>query len=172
MKLWFGLGNIGNQYKNTLHNIGQFSILALLEKHSYTIKENKKLGYLEIEQSLFSNTKIYFPLTFMNLSGEAVISVIKKSNLSPDDIVIFHDEVEIPKGDIRYKISGSAKGHNGVRHITQTLNTDQFSRIRIGVGRPENPEIDLASYLLSKVDLSTILNKQKLITVLQDNHLI
>ena len=136
MKLIIGLGNPGAKYKGTRHNIGFITV------DEFAYQEN-----LEFNQSLFDATftqthidgeKVILmkPLTYMNLSGQAVRPLMNYFKIGIEDIVVLYDDMDLPVGKIRLRQKGSAGGHNGIKSIISCLGSDQFNRIKIGVGRP------------------------------------
>ena len=137
MKIIVGLGNPGAEYAMTKHNVGFMLIDALA-------KEIDACNWHEDFKALISNTfvdgeKIFLvkPLTFMNLSGEAVRPIMDYYKLTPDDLIVAHDDMDLATGVIRLRPKGSGGGHHGVESIIQHLNgNENFARIRIGVGRP------------------------------------
>lgn len=141
MIIWIGLGNPGKKYAQTRHNAG---ILVLNDLISLNWKENPSLKAYTAE---LPGHYFLFPATYMNNSGQAIASFMKKNASKVKAIVVFHDEIELPPGAVKPKESGGHKGHNGLRDIIQVLGHGEFFRIRIGVGRPEAG--DVANYVLS-----------------------
>ena len=160
MYLWVGLGNPGEKYKNTRHNLGVYAIQQLVQE--YKLRENSKLSALICEQTLFPNVFIIFPQTYMNRSGESVLKAVKYLNLELKDVVIFHDDVELLPKDIRYKFGGGHKGHNGLRDITDRMGMSDYHRIRLGVGKSTHENMALADFLLEPTNLKNILNLDSL----------
>lgn len=135
IKLIIGLGNPGRSYYHHRHSIGFRVLDALAEKYgvSWQKKNNMELAELSID-----GKKIYLvkPQTYMNSSGE-VLQYFKKQGLTtPDEILVVHDELELPFGKLAFKTGGSAKGHNGLKSIIAVLGSDGFQRLRFGIGRP------------------------------------
>jgi len=152
MKLIVGLGNPGEKYKKTYHNIG-FLVLDKLtrgfvfdKKFNAGIKKEKNVIYLK-------------PNTFMNLSGRAVSKVASYYKIKPEDIWVISDDIYLPLDKIRIRIEGSAGGHNGLESIIKELGTNNFVRFRIGIGKPE--KMPYEKYVLQnfKKDESKIINK-------------
>jgi peptidyl-tRNA hydrolase, PTH1 family len=147
MKLIVGLGNPGEKYLLTRHNVGFRAIFSLAKTYniSSTFYRHKSLL---AEGDIFGHKLILAqPLIFMNKSGEAVKLLKDFYQLSENDIIIIYDDLDIPPGKIRIKIKGSSGGHNGIKSIIESLNTRDFPRIRIGIGRP--PEgIEAINYVL------------------------
>ncbi len=133
--LLVGLGNPGPRYIGTRHNLGAEVLQRWQEKKDELRATNYKLHYL-------------FPNTGMNNSGEAVAGFLSTHKIPVDHIIVLHDDVELPLGEVRVTVGGSAKGHNGVRSIQKTLGTSDFIRLRLGVGRPAE-EVPLDEFVLS-----------------------
>ena len=128
-----GLGNIGNEYDNTRHNIG-FKVLDALAKASNTVFADARYGAIA-KITLKGRTLILLkPSTFMNLSGNAVRYWMNKENITPDRLLVITDDLALPLGKIRLKGQGSNGGHNGLGNIIQTISTQQFARLRFGIG--------------------------------------
>jgi len=147
MKAVFGLGNPGKKYVHTRHNLG-FNVLDYLaqifnKSFVYNNPQYKltKITYCEQELLLVK------PWTFMNLSGTAVSDVCNNYNISGSDLLIVYDDLHLPFGTLRFRTKGSDGGHNGIKSIIDWLTTDQFSRLRIGIGDEENH--DLVDFVLS-----------------------
>ncbi|AGA66367.1 putative peptidyl tRNA hydrolase [Brachyspira pilosicoli P43/6/78] len=135
-KLVIGLGNPGEEYKNHRHNIGFIIIDKLAQNLSLKFDNNKK-------KSLFTRAKLnntdfilLKPQTFMNLSGESAIYISKFFNIKPEDIIVIYDDMDIPFGIFKIKKGGSSGGHNGIKSLIAQLQTDDFIRLRVGIGRP------------------------------------
>lgn len=145
-----GLGNPGKKYVGTRHNIGFEALDAVAAKYGIDIKKAKfnaiyGEGMIEGEKVVLVK-----PQTFMNLSGEAVREFREWYKTDNSQIIIIYDDVSLPVGKMRIRPKGSAGGHNGMKSIIYQLNSEEFPRIRIGIGSPENPEFDLADYVLGK----------------------
>lgn len=134
MALIAGLGNPGAEYRDTRHNIG-FELLDLLsEKLSVTFESESGLYDLGEARFKGQNVLLVKPKTYMNLSGKAIRKVLTKTNLSPRQCLVCYDDVNLDVGTIRLRPSGSAGGHNGIQNIIDELKTNQFPRLRIGIG--------------------------------------
>ncbi len=145
-----GLGNSGKKYTGTRHNMGFEALDAVAAKYNIDIKKsrfNALYGEGTIEGEKVVLVK---PQTFMNLSGEAVREFKNWYKTDTSQIIIIYDDVSLPVGKMRIRKKGSAGGHNGMKSIIYQLNSDEFPRIKLGVGSPENPEFDLADYVLGK----------------------
>jgi peptidyl-tRNA hydrolase, PTH1 family len=142
-----GLGNPGKKYELTKHNIGFLVLDQLADKFEIPVEQKKfksLFGQLELDKN-----KIYLlkPQTYMNLSGEAIKEAASFFKIEPQNLLIIHDDLDFPFGTVRIKIGGGAGGHNGLSSIIEHLGTDEFTRIRIGIGRPSTP-MDPAGYVL------------------------
>lgn len=148
MYLIVGLGNPGEKYELTRHNIG-FLVVDSINKKLNTTMAAGKGSYL-ISNAIVDGKKVYVikPTTYMNLSGDAVQQVVHYFKISRSNIIIISDDINLKTGQIRIRESGSAGGHNGLSDIIQKLGTDQFIRIRCGVGNDFRPG-QQADYVLS-----------------------
>jgi peptidyl-tRNA hydrolase, PTH1 family len=128
-----GLGNIGEEYKNTRHNIG-FTVLDAMAKASNVSFTDRRYG--AICQFKFKGRELFLlkPSTYVNLSGIAVNYWLKKENIPLENMLVIVDDLAIPPGSIRMRKKGSDGGHNGLSHISNTLSTTEYARIRIGIG--------------------------------------
>ena len=145
-----GLGNPDNKLLATRHNIGFWFIEALSDRLNISFKDNSKKGY---QDSSYENEgsviKLLKPMTFINDSGTPLLTFIKNSNITPKDILIAYDDLDLAPGKVRLKFSGGSGGHNGVKDIISKLGTKDFWRLKIGIGKPEFKE-DVISYVLGK----------------------
>lgn len=151
MKYIIGIGNPGKKYQNTRHNIGFDVVLWLGKRVGAGLKpvrweENKvlKADIFESESALFIK-----PLTFVNKTGDVVSAILKRNGAKPQDFLILCDDVNLEFGKIRLRSSGSAGGHHGLESVIEALGSEDFSRLRIGVGTSEMP-VDLTGYVLEK----------------------
>lgn len=146
MKLIVGLGNPGKEYINTRHNVG-FMVLDYFLGNNLKWKEKFNGLYYE---SLIEGEKVIFlkPLTFMNLSGEAVVKYKNYFNLDIEDILVIHDDMDIDLGKYKLKRNSSSGGHNGIKSIINSLNSNAFLRLKIGI--THNKNIDTVDYVLGK----------------------
>ena len=143
-----GLGNPGKKYENTRHNTGFAVIDRTLAKLNVELDKNKfNADYTMINRN---GEKIYIlkPLTYMNLSGEAVVPFMKYFGIEPEDLVVVHDDLDLPVGKIRLRQSGSCGGQNGMRNIIDLLGDSNIKRIRVGIGK--DPLIPVVDYVLGK----------------------
>ena len=154
MHLLVGLGNPGPEYERTRHNVGQDAVDALARRHGVSLKEGRDKAL--VGEFTMNDEKVVLavPLTFMNESGQAVRALVKRHNLKDDAfasrLVVVHDELDLPPGAVRVKEGGGLAGHNGLRSITSHLSTQDYLRVRIGVGKPLSAELG-ADHVLRKV---------------------
>jgi len=132
-----GLGNIGNEYKNTRHNIG-FKILDTLAESSNIFFKDTRYAYRSELKYKGRNFVLIKPTTYMNLSGKAINYYLQKEKLSREKLLIITDDIALPFGTLRLKPKGSAGGHNGLSHIIETIGNQQFARLRFGIGNDFN----------------------------------
>lgn len=146
-----GLGNPGDEYKFTRHNAGLDFINLLCDKYSLSLKkENQILGYFAEYETESYKLILVAPSTYMNESGLCISKCMKFFNVSTDQILIVHDELDLPNASMKFKESGGHGGHNGLRNIIDHLKGDNsFKRLRIGIGKPTK-EKDTISYVLKK----------------------
>jgi len=136
MKCIVGLGNIGRKFDLTRHNIGFMVIDELCRKHGLELDKQKFNGLYTIATIKAEKVLLVEPMTYMNLSGEAVRPLMDYYKVTTEDILVLYDDLDMPPGRLRLRPKGSAGGHNGIRSLIQHLGTDEFKRIRIGIGRP------------------------------------
>ena len=135
MKVIAGLGNPGKEYEETRHNAGFMVIERLSRRWDIKGKQESRFEAI-VGEGRFGNDKVVLvePLTFMNLSGRAIQKVLAFYKLTPDDVLVVYDDFALPLGTLRIRLSGSAGGHNGISSIIQSLGTQAFPRLRVGVG--------------------------------------
>lgn len=146
-----GLGNVGKQYEGTRHNIGFAAVDHFAEKNDFPGWTDKKDLKCHLTQLTMQDTRVILikPTTFMNLSGQAVQATAHFYKIEPSRILVVHDELDIPFGQIRTRIGGSAAGHNGIKSVTNTIG-EQYGRVRIGVGPKDHTEQDSADFVLAR----------------------
>ncbi len=149
MKLIVGLGNKGEEYEKTRHNIGFEFINFFSEKNKFLMNNKNKLANWGIKTIKGKKVILSKPLTYMNLSGEAVIFFKKKYKIELNNILIIHDDIDLPLFKIKIKKGGGSAGHKGIVSIIEKLKGDDFPRVRIGVGKPE-VKTRVSEYVLSK----------------------
>ena len=153
MKLVVGLGNPGREYRETRHNVGFMVIDELARRHQLTMA----LAPSQVPDAFLAKKYgpepllVAKPLTFMNRSGEAVSALARYYDIAPADLLVVVDEVALPFGRLRARARGSAGGHKGLLSVIERLNTQEFPRLRLGVGRGDSRR-DLADHVLSKFD--------------------
>ena len=147
MLLIIGLGNIGKEYENTRHNIGFMAIDEIQKKYDFPdFKEKNKYFFSKKDDIILTK-----PTTYMNLSGDAVIALASLYKIPPENIIVIHDDLDLPTGKIKTKQGGGNGGHNGLKSIDKAIGTNYY-RIRIGIDHPRNhtPQIDVSNYVLGK----------------------
>ena len=144
-----GLGNPGKDYANTKHNCGFRAIDLIAEKLNCKIDKAKFQGLYG--QATFSGTKLYLlkPQTYMNLSGRSVLQISAYFNVPPQKIIVLFDDISLEPGRLRLRSDGSAGGHNGIKSIIAELGSQDFPRVKIGVGAKPHKDADLADWVLS-----------------------
>lgn len=149
MKLIVGLGNPGEEYEFTPHNLGFLAIDRLASKYKVEVR-NRQCRALTARVAIGSEQVLLAkPETYMNLSGLAVGELVEKNELKPEvDLIVIHDELDFPFGTVRLRQRGSSAGHNGIESVIDALGTQEFLRIRLGVA-PDYKVSDGKSYLLS-----------------------
>ena len=145
-----GLGNPGKEYENTRHNVGfrTTDLLAGVLKTKIDRLKFKALTRMVTVQG--KKVLLVQPQTFMNLSGAAVGALASYYKVKPERILVIFDDISLPVGRIRIRKDGSAGGHNGIKSIIQSLGSDQFPRVKVGVGAKPHPDYDLADWVLSR----------------------
>ena len=149
MKLIVGLGNPGREYADNRHNIGFMCLDGVAKKNG--IKLNERQGKAKTGSGHIGGEEVTLvkPQTFMNLSGDAVAALVRKLKVEPQDILVIHDDLDLPLGRIRIREKGGAGGHNGLKSIIARLGTQEFARVRVGIGRPqEGDRTDVIDYVL------------------------
>ena len=150
MKLIIGLGNPGSVYENTYHNLGFMAVTKLADMIGASFDKAKFNSIYATGKIKDEKVLIIKPLTYMNLSGEAVKAFASFYKLAPEDIIVFCDDIDLAKGDVRYRENGSGGTHNGLKNIVYNLSSQNFKRIRIGAGNDKT--MPLVDYVLSKID--------------------
>jgi PTH1 family peptidyl-tRNA hydrolase len=144
MYLIAGLGNPGDKYTKTRHNIGFLVIDAITKDLSTT-----NINNTNFKSQLYKNLSNLYckPQTFMNLSGEAILSIVEYYDIANENVIIVHDDLDLPFGTVKFKLGGGHGGHNGLRSIDSHIGSD-YIRVRVGIGKPEQKK-DVANYVLS-----------------------
>lgn len=158
MKIIVGLGNPGEKYANTYHNMGYMAVTKLSEKLGKKIDKKDCSSLVTVFSRNNEKIILALPETYMNLSGEAVNALLKKYDGTTDDLIVVYDDIDLKAGNLRLRKAGSSGTHNGMRNIIKMINKSDFKRIRIGIG--DKPEyMDMADYVLS----SPVKEKKELI---------
>ena len=156
-----GLGNPGREYELTRHNIGFMVVEEMARRWNMRFKAPRRQVRLAFGEVAGAPVALLEPLAYMNLSGKPVALALIELALSPTQMLVIHDDVDLPLGRIRLRLKGSAAGHKGVQSIIDSLGTTEFARLRIGIGRPSNG--DVKEYVLTpfsreeEVDVSDLL---------------
>ena len=160
-----GLGNPGSEYAQTRHNIGRMVLESLASDLNLNLKEKFK-GYFAKTSVKGEEVIVLLPETYMNLSGESVLACSKFFKIKPEEILIVHDEIDLPFGNLAFKKGGGLAGNNGLKSVTSCLGTQDFLRFRLGVGRPAHGNV--ASYVLSRFSGDEQISLEKFITVAKE----
>lgn len=156
MRIVVGLGNPGQTYSNTRHNIGFMVIDEILKNYQAGPSYNKKFEALIY--SLDKDRLLVKPQTFMNVSGKSVNRIVNFYKVKPEDLLVVHDDVDLEFGDIRHHFGKKSAGHNGVQSIIDAVGSEKFSRVRIGIGRPHptaGEKIEIDKWVLQKFKENT-----------------
>ncbi|HLM17544.1 MAG TPA: aminoacyl-tRNA hydrolase [Acidimicrobiia bacterium] len=135
-----GLGNPGDEYARTRHNVGAEVVELLAKRHGATLKKGKERARADQVRIGSSLVALAIPLTYMNDSGLAVAPLVRRYGVEPEQLVVVQDELDLPVGVLKVKNGGGLAGHNGLRSIKAHLHSDAFLRVRIGVGKPVSKE--------------------------------
>ncbi len=168
IKLIVGLGNPGSEYEQTRHNAGFWFIDKIISLKNLSLKPEKKFSalvgsYSENNQIVY----ILMPQKYMNLSGQSVQSFCQFYKINPNEILVAHDELDLPVGCVRLKDAGGSGGHNGLKDIINKLGTQSFYRLRIGIGHPRdvNNQQQVHDYVLNRPNVS---DKAKILDAIDD----
>ena len=141
------LGNYGQRYENTRHNIGFLAAERLIEKNGLRCNRLRFRALTELIDFGGARVLLMLPQTYMNLSGEAAGEAARFYKLPPERVLVISDDVSLPLGKVRVRGGGSAGGHNGLKNIIAHLGSDRFPRVKVGVGAPPDPEYDMADWV-------------------------
>lgn len=161
MKLVVGLGNPGDQYEKTRHNVGFMALDQIAKKNRVQINLQKFNSLYTIFEKNNEKILLLKPCTYMNLSGEAVHAFVKYYKIEVQDILVIHDDLDLDLGKIKLKYKGSSGGHNGLKNIELHLHTQEYKRLKIGISK--NITSDTKDYVLGNFSLN---EKEKLNSVL------
>ena len=142
-----GLGNPGPEYEGTRHNAGYRVTEALARELSASRPFRLQKSICATAVYVGSRLILVQPITYMNLSGQAVVELFRRYRLAPENLLLIHDELDLPLGSIRFKLGGSSAGHQGVQSVIDSLGNSDFLRLRFGIGRPPVPE-ETVAYVL------------------------
>lgn len=158
MKLIIGLGNFEAKYLFTRHNAGFMAVDFFAQEHGVTFKSEQKFKAQIAKFKLDAEDIILLkPLTYMNLSGEAVIAVMNFYKIEPKDILVIYDDIALDLGTLRFRASGSDGGHNGIKSIAKMISTQKFDRLKIGIGpQPPIPSENFVLQNFSKDELEKL----------------
>ena len=157
IKLIVGLGNPGQQYRFTRHNAGAMFLETLCDNfHGELRPQSKFFGLADRITIAGHDVRLLFPTTFMNNSGQAVSAMARYYDIATEDILVAYDELDLPVDTVRLKSGGGHGGHNGVRDIAKALGSNEFQRLRNGIGRPTGKGIDYVLGVPSKQDADAL----------------
>jgi len=167
MLLFVGLGNPTSNSENNRHNVG-FKIIDNINKKFNLSKQKPKFKGL-LTTGNIGNEKVYAikPLTFMNNSGICIRELIEYFKIDAEDVIVFHDDLDVEFGKIKAKFGGSSAGHNGIASIDKFIGKD-YSRVRIGIGKPKN-NVDVADYVLQNFDEDETVSIEKILENITDS---
>ncbi len=157
MKIVVGLGNIGDKYDKTRHNIGFMFLEYLEEKYGFSVSKKNKNSF--VGEVNIKGKKVVFvkPTTYMNLSGEAVNNICSWYKEDVSNLIVAFDDIDIPFGDVRYKEKGSGGTHNGMKSVVGIMKTTEISRLKLGIGGLKHENEDLANFVLGRFSKDEIL---------------
>ena len=175
MYLIVGLGNPEEKYSNTRHNMGFDVINELSKECDIKVSKSKFDAFYGMGEINSKKVILVKPQTYMNLSGESIIKFKKFYKISNKNIIVVYDDIDLKLGDIRLKAKGSSGSHNGMKSVVENLNTEEFIRVRIGIGSPENKE-DIIKYVIGQIpktergilDQSILKAKDSIIEILEN----
>jgi PTH1 family peptidyl-tRNA hydrolase len=133
-----GLANPGTEYAGTRHNVGGEVVELLAQRHGAKLRKGKERAMVDEVTVDGKRVALAIPLTYMNDSGESVRLLVRRYGVDPTQLVVVHDELDLPVGRIKLKLGGGLAGNNGLKSIRQHLHTDDFARVRIGIGKPNH----------------------------------
>ncbi len=148
MKLIVGLGNPGSRYAKNRHNIGFMGLDHLARANGIKFDKRQGHAYVGLGKIAGQDVALAKPQTYMNVSGESVILLMQKYKVEPVDLVVVHDDLDLPLGKLRISFGSSSGGHRGIKSIINVLGSQQFNRVRIGIGRPGEEEADVIDFVL------------------------
>jgi PTH1 family peptidyl-tRNA hydrolase len=135
-----GLGNPGDEYRGSRHNLGAEVVELLAERHGGRLRKRKERALVDEVTMDGKRVALAVPLTYVNDSGHAVGALVRRFGVTPEELVVVHDELDLPVAELKVKSGGGLAGHNGLRSIVEHLHTQDFQRVRVGVGKPVSKE--------------------------------
>ena len=151
MYLVVGLGNPGKEYENTYHNVGFLTVERIAKELGVSFDRGECRALTAHARVNGEKVILAKPITYMNLSGESVAELVHKYKIEADRFVVLYDDMDLPRGNLRIRYQGSAGTHNGMKNEIQRLGTQEFMRMRIGIGHPETPQMDVKDFVLSRI---------------------
>jgi PTH1 family peptidyl-tRNA hydrolase len=148
IKLIVGLGNPGEEYKNTRHNAGYMAVDAFAKKFGFKNFKTRHLSEIATGRFAGKNLILAKPLTYMNNSGLAVENILEEEGIEPSEMVVVYDDIDLPLGTTRLRMRGSSGGHKGMDSIISAIKTSEFPRLKLGIGRPQGKG-DVVKWVLS-----------------------
>lgn len=168
MNLLVGLGNFGKEYDNTRHNCGFLLIDKIIARYKLTAQGKKFKSDFFVGEIDGKKIIAIKPQTYMNISGEAVCEVMNFYKISLQNLMVFHDDLDLAFGKVKYKVGGGNGGHNGLKSIDNNIGAE-YARLRLGIGRPQNPNYEISNYVLSKFSEEELNFFDKLTNKITDN---
>jgi PTH1 family peptidyl-tRNA hydrolase len=167
MRVVAGLGNPGDRYRRTRHNVGFLVVDALAARHG--IQRERVESDAWVAETAFAGEDVLLvkPLTFMNRSGAAIAPLLEARGLGPQELVVVVDDVALEQGTLRVRDKGSHGGHNGLRSVADVLGRDDYPRVRVGIRKGEAPD-DLATFVLADFDAEDVLVVQEVVGLAAD----
>ncbi|MBU0504146.1 MAG: aminoacyl-tRNA hydrolase [Candidatus Omnitrophota bacterium] len=164
MKLIVGLGNPGPLYAGSRHNIGFSVIKALAKEYKVSLKKELRSAALSGRCKIDGfGVILAMPLTFMNRSGLAVSSLLKKYKIEFENLLVICDDLDLELGRQKIKLRGSSAGHKGIQSIIDSLSNDEFARLRVGIGRPDSQRVDITEFVLSGFSKREVKEKDRMV---------
>ena len=154
MFLIVGLGNPGSEYRGTRHNAGFMAAERFIARHDLGRTRRRYQGRWCEGRAAGHPVAVLMPQTFMNNSGASVREASERKHISFEDIIVIHDDMDFPFGTVRARSGGGSGGHKGLESIAARLGSGDFNRVRIGIGRPENPEVEASDWVLSPLEVA------------------
>ncbi len=167
MFLLVGLGNPGSEYADTRHNVGFMAVDEIVRRYSLNHFKDKFKGQITTGTIGDEKTALLKPATYMNLSGESVLSACSFYKIKPENIIVFHDDMDLPVGKVKVKTGGSPGGHNGIKSIDTHIGVN-YMRVRVGVGRPTHKE-DVVNWVLAPFASDDALKIQDTLAKIAEN---